>query len=198
MSLKTVTVRNFLRELRGTGSLYECHSKHPPTSRSPWRGHRQWDFSILLAKFLLSSIPSSSEALQSGIYWNTCGFSPGGAQNLWCWGVPAVESCHTWLPNISALEAMDVHGPFCTMGPRCQAVLLWRLFYAVNRGTHNYTPCNHPQSGKTKHCNVLDNFSSPQAGRHALSCQCGHFQAGIQVLWGLSTLFFAHIASPSF
>lgn len=97
MSLKTVTVRNFLRELRGTGSLYECHSKHPPTSRSLWRGHRQWDFSILLTKFFLSRIPSSSETLQSGIYWNTCGLSARGDQNLWCLGVPAVE-----LPYLAA------------------------------------------------------------------------------------------------
>lgn len=67
-SLQTVTVRNFLRELRGTGSLYECHSKHPPTSRLLWRRHRQWDFSILLTSVFLSPIPSFSGTPQSVTY----------------------------------------------------------------------------------------------------------------------------------
>lgn len=162
MSPKTVTVRNFLRELRGTGSLSECHSKHPPTSRSPWRGHRQWDFSILLTKFFLSPIPSSSETLQSVIYWNTCGLSARGAQNLWCWGVPAAESCHTWLPNISALEAMGVHGPFCSMGPRCQAALLSVMAFL------------HSRHRKPQICSLE---SSPKWQKEALQCAWQFFQS---------------------
>lgn len=95
MSLQTVTVRNFLHKLRGTGSLYECHSKHPPTSRLLWKRHKQWDFSILLTRFFFSLVPSFSGMPQSGIYQNTCEFSVGEvqkavAQHLCpgaCWGI---------------------------------------------------------------------------------------------------------------
>lgn len=88
-------LRNFLRGLRDTGSLYERHSKHPPASQIFWRRHRQWDFSILLTRFFLLPVPSFSGTSQSGIYWNTCEVGVGEPQNLWCGGSPAAESCHT-------------------------------------------------------------------------------------------------------
>lgn len=66
MSQQTVMVRNFLHELRGTGGLHKCHSKHSPTSRLLWRRHRQWDFSILSTRFFLSPFPCSLEQLREG------------------------------------------------------------------------------------------------------------------------------------
>ena len=82
----------------------------------------------------------------------------------------AVESCHAWLPNMSALEPTGVQELSTEWTQEVKQQFRDGFDYTVNTGSHKYTCKNHPQSGKTNYTNMLDNFSSPPALQVNLFC----------------------------